>query len=365
MVARLARSLPGPGPLRRIAAGTLASSVGNGAWYTSWAIFLTHSVGLSPGEIGVGMTAAGAMGVLASTPVGRLADRAGARRTFRMLLLAQAAASMAFAGVTGMASFVVVASVAQIADSSTGGPRNAFVLELCGENERLAVLGHLRAISHVGWALGAAVGGVAISLNTRPAYLGVLALNGVSYLVYAWLAGSGPGRPAGAAPTGASQAGPPAAPPRMTVLADRPYVSLAALMGVLALCWAMLSTGVPLWVTLHTHAPRAISATVVLISALAIAALQVPANRGMRTPQSAGRGALLAGVALAGSCLLFAATAGLGGWPAIALMLGATALHVTGELLFVAASWGLSVPLMPPDAAGEYRGRSPRARRWR
>ena len=36
-------------------------------------------------------------------------------------------------------------------------------------------------------------------------------------------------------------------------------MSLAGLMGVLALCWTMLSSGLPLWVTLHTHAPRAIS----------------------------------------------------------------------------------------------------------
>jgi hypothetical protein len=41
-------------PLRRIGAGTLLSAIGNGAWYTSWALFLTRSVGLSPGEVGLG-----------------------------------------------------------------------------------------------------------------------------------------------------------------------------------------------------------------------------------------------------------------------------------------------------------------------
>ncbi len=37
-------------------------------------------------------------------------------------------------------------------------------------------------------------------------------------------------------------------------------------------------------------------------------------------------------------------------------MLLAGVFHLAGELLFVAASWGLSVPLMPPDATGEYQG---------
>jgi hypothetical protein len=127
-------------------------------------------------------------------------------------------------------------------------------------------------------------------------------------------------------------------------------------MGLLALCWAMLSSGLPLWVALHTRAPRAISAVVVLISSLGIAAFQVRVGRGITEPRAAARGALLSGSALAASCLLFALTDGGAGWPAIGLILAAAGLHLLGELLFVASSWGLSVPLMPPEAPGEYQG---------
>jgi hypothetical protein len=38
------------------------------------------------------------------------------------------------------------------------------------------------------------------------------------------------------------------------------------------------------------------------------------------------------------------------------VLLAAAVVHVAGELLFVAASWGLSIPLMPPDRPGEYQG---------
>lgn len=344
-----------PGSLHRIAVGTLVSAVGNGAWYTSWALFLTRSVGLSPTQVGIGMTAAGLLGVLASMPIGRLADRHGARETFLVLLVVQGAAALGYLAVHGMVGFLAAAIGTQVASSATGGPRNALVLSLSRPEEKLIALGRLRAISHVGWALGAIAGGVAISVDTRSAYLAVVAINGITYLAYAALVATvSPVNTRRAAGGG----GPGARPSRrgLTVLGDRAYVSLAALMGVLALCWAMLSTGLPLWVTLHTHAPRAISATVVLISCVGIAALQVPANRGISSPARAARGAVFAAVALAGSCLLFAATAGRGGWAAVALILGAALLHITGELLFVAASWGLSVPLMPPDAPGEYQG---------
>lgn len=311
------------------------------------------------------MTIAGLLGVVSSTPIGWLADRAGPRATFGVLLTAQAVASFAYAAVHGMALFLLVAGVAQVASSGSGGPRAALVLGLAGDEDRLPLLGQLRAISHIGWAAGAVLGGVALSLDDRPAFLAVLAVNGVSYLVYAGLVATVPEarRPCTPPPSGvlsrdvATARADVTAPGRpMTVLGDRPYLALAALMGILALCWALLSTALPLWVTLHTHAPHAISAAIVLVSALAIAALQVPANRGIRTPRRAAAGAVAAGLALAGSCLLFALTAGMGGAGAIALMLGGAVLHITGELLFVAASWGLSVPLMPPEAPGEYQG---------
>jgi hypothetical protein len=76
----------------------------------------------------------------------------------------------------------------------------------------------------------------------------------------------------------------------------------------------------------------------------------------MVAPRVAARGALLSGALLAASCLLFALTAGGGGPAVIAVLAAAGATHTAGELVFVAASWGLSVPLMPPDAAGEYQG---------
>ena len=337
------------GPLSRLAAGTLISAIGNGAWYTSWAIFLTRWIGLSPAAVGLGMTVAGACGVGAATPLGWIADRVGAREMFAGLLALQGLSAGAYVLVHGTASFLVVACLAQVAGSGTGGPRNALVLGLCDHEDRLEALGRLRAISHIGWALGAVAGGAVIAAATRPAYLALLALNGGTYLVYAALVITVPRVAAPGRPRAPARAG-------LRVVRDAPYMSLAGLMGVLALCWAMLSSGLPLWVALHTHAPRSISVVVVLISSVGIAAFQVRVSRGITAPRAAATGTLLSGCALAASCLLFALTAGGGGVSVIGLMVAAASLHLAGELLFVASSWGLSVPLMPPDAPGEYQG---------
>jgi hypothetical protein len=331
-------------PLRRIAAGTLISAIGNGAWYTSWALFLTRSVGLTPAQVGLGMTVAGGVGVLSAAPIGRLADRVGAREVYAVLLAVQGAVALAYLSVGGAAAFVAVACVGEAARAG-GGARNALVLGLCERDEdRLAALGALRSISHVGWALGAIAGAVIIGVDSRPGYVALLVLNAASYLVYALLVRSVP-RVAGA-------------PDRrgLGVVRDAPYLTLAGLMGVLALCWAMMSSGLPLWVALHTDAPRSLSAVIVVLNSLAIALLQVRVSRAMVAPAVAARGALLSGALLAGSCLLFACTAGGAGPLVVAVLVAAGIVHTAGELLFVAASWGLSVPLMPPDAPGEYQG---------
>src|SRR4051812_8256110 len=155
-------------PLRRLAAGTLLSAVGNGAWYTSWALFLTRSVGLSPAQVGAGMTIAGVVGLLAATPMGRLADRLGAREGVGGLLVVQGVAALAYLAVDAFPAFVATACVAEAARSN-GGAKNALVLGLTArEDDRLPALGSLRSISHFGWAIGAVAGAVIIGVDSRP-----------------------------------------------------------------------------------------------------------------------------------------------------------------------------------------------------
>jgi Major Facilitator Superfamily len=332
------------GSLARLGVGTFVSAVGNGAWYTSWALFLTRSVGLSPTQVGLGMTVAGVVGLLSATPMGWLADRLGAREVFAVLLVLQGAAALAYLAVGGLAAFIGTACLAEAARSGNGA-RNALVLGLTPRKEdRLAALGSLRSISHFGWALGAVAGAVIIGVDSRPAYIALLLLNAGSYLAYAALVTSVPR--VAAAPGRRS----------LRVIHDRPYLTLAGLMGVLALCWAMMSSGLPLWIALHTDAPRSLSAVIVVLNSLAIALLQVRVSRGIGSPAVAARGAMLSGSLLAASCLLFAVTAGWGGWTAVTVLIAAGIVHTAGELVFVAASWGLSVPLMPANAPGEYQG---------
>ncbi|MEV1143197.1 MFS transporter, partial [Micromonospora sp. NPDC049799] len=75
------RLLPEPGAIRVLTIGTLVRTVGRGLWLVASALFLTRSVGLTPTEVGIGLTLTALVGVVASAPTGYLADRLGPRGT--------------------------------------------------------------------------------------------------------------------------------------------------------------------------------------------------------------------------------------------------------------------------------------------
>ncbi|MCW3842064.1 hypothetical protein ONA70_18355 [Micromonospora yasonensis] len=74
-----ARLLPVAGPARTLALAQLANSIGDGAFLVTSALYFTQVVGLSPGQVGLGLSLAWAAGLLAGVPAGHAADRRDAR----------------------------------------------------------------------------------------------------------------------------------------------------------------------------------------------------------------------------------------------------------------------------------------------
>jgi predicted MFS family arabinose efflux permease len=332
--------------LAPIARGQTISSVGGGLWFTVWALYLTREVHLSLTSAGIAISIAGLIGFLAAIPLGRLADRHGPRDLYRALLIIDGAASLAFVFCSNFWMVVLVASmVAGCAQGSTG-VSSALITQLAGELDRIEMLARIRACSHAGQALGAALGAIVIALDQRTGYIAAIILNAATFLIFAADISRVPQVP----PAPGHHAG-----PRMGAVRDVPFTTLAVICGVLCLCWGLMSTGFPLWIADDTHAPRAISAAIVFASTLAIAARQTTFSRRSNTPSQASKAALRAGLCLAASCVLLAISSGPPTVPAIGLLLLAGASHILGELFFVAASKGFSIPLMNPDHPAEYQ----------
>jgi MFS family permease len=315
-------------------------------WFAIWALYLTGPARLSGGEAGLALTVAGAVGFLAPTPLGRAADRRGPREVYSALLLAEGGAVLGFLVCRSFLAVLLVAALTAACDQGKTGVRAALVTQLAPAEGRVEALACLRSCAHAGDAIGAGLGALVIGIGSAIGYDAAILLNGLTYVAYAVAVRRVPHVP----PC------PGAATRRLRAVRDLPYVTLAALCGVLTLCWGLLSAGLPLWIVRDTAAPHALAGAVMLVSSLAISTLQMRFSRRCATPCRAALVALRSGLSLAVCCALFALAAGRGALAATLLVLAGTVAHVLGELWFVAASWGLSVPLMPADRPAEYQG---------
>ncbi|WP_425245977.1 MFS transporter [Streptomyces sp. NEAU-NA10] len=333
-------------PQRLLALAQLSNSVGDGAYYTTSALYFTQVAGLAPARVGLGLTLGWAVGSLAGVPLGRLADRRGPRGTAVLLALTTGLAVASFTLVRGFVPFVLVACAYAAGQSGLAAARQALLAGLAPAGERTGLLARLQATLNAGLALGAGLGGLALHAGTPAAYLTVFVVDSVSFLLCALLLLGLPRvAPARVRPRG----GP-------GVLRDRPYALVALLNTVLLLRLPLLSLVLPLWITSRTGAPAWLVSALFVLNTAAVTVFQVRAARGVTGPASAVRALRRAGWVMCAACAAFALSAGASPWVAAGVLVLGAVLQVAAEMGQSAGSWQLSFDLAPADRVGEYQG---------
>jgi MFS family permease len=348
-------------PQRLLALAQLSNSVGDGAYYTTSALYFTQVAGLAPARVGLGLTVGWAVGSLAGVPLGRLADRRGPRGTAVLLALATGLAVASFTLVRGFLPFLLVACGYAAAQSGLAAARQALLAGLVPARERTGLLARLQATLNAGLAVGAGLGGLALHAGTREAYLAVFVVDAMSFLVCALLL---LGLPAVTGVTGVTQVAPVAAVAavpgrsggRLGVLRDRPYAVVALLNTVLLLRLPLLSLVLPLWITSRTGAPVWLVSALFVLNTAAVTVFQVRAARAVTGVDSASRVLRRSGWVMAAACAVFALSAGASPWVAVGVLVLGAGLQVVAEMGQSAGSWQLSFELAPADRVGEYQG---------
>ncbi len=335
------------GPIGSIYVATLVLAVGRGAWYACWALFFLRSVGLSPTEFGIGITAAGLVGMVAGMPFGYLADRIGPREVLIVVAIVQGLATMALSFVHDFWTAMLVTAVVVTVERAAPGIRIAMLSGLTSGPERLKAISNCHVIKEVGAVAGSLVGIAILIFDSRPAYLGLVLFVGSANLVFAWLITRVPH---------VESLRERKVKRKVLVLRDRPFLVLTVLNGVLALNWGLLDAGLPVWLTTHTQAPPWTMGVLLTFNGVVIVLLLNRFTQRASTVRSAGRSSLFAGCTLAAACLLFAMTDGGVGTVVIAVLFLAAAVQTVGELFFVGGGYGLSVGMTREDAHGEYQG---------
>jgi MFS family permease len=344
----LARLLPDPGAVRVLAGATYLNTIGTGLWITGSVLFFTRSVGLSAAQVGIGLSLAGFLSLLAGMPLGHLADRFGARRVVVVLLLIWAADTAAYALVHSFWAFLIVIGIDSVVGAGTSAGRGALIAGLFPGAERVRVRAYLRSVTNLGISIGAVGAGFVLHIDTRTAYL-VLVF--VDVATFACSAGAYLLLPA-LAPTHAKGTG--GSP--WQAARDLPYVTVAVLNGLLSVQYEVLAVALPLWIVHYTSAPRWTFAPLLIVNTVMVILLQVRASRGTEQLAVARRAVQRCGVAFALAALLIFSAHWAPAAIAVLLLAVAVVVHTIGELWQAGAAFGLSFELAPAHAQGQYQG---------
>ncbi|MGW5740458.1 MFS transporter [Amycolatopsis sp. NPDC003861] len=333
---------------RLLAAAQLVASLGDGAFLTCSVLFFTRIAGLTPAQVGLGLTLGWAVGSVAGVPLGHLADRHGARGSAVLLALATATSILAFLVVRSPLAFVLAACLYGSCQTGLAAVRQALLAALADPERRTRVRAHLQSAGNAGLAVGAGLGGLALSADTASAYLTVFVLDAAAFVVTAVLLRALPAVPRTSARPGA---------PRSAVLRDRPYALVTLLNAVLLLRMPLLSVAIPLWIVERTAAPGWTVSALFVLNTVVVVVLQVRVAGRLTSLDSAARMVLRSGVVLLASCVAFALSA-LGTSPAVAfgVLVAGALVQVLGEMLQSAGSWEIGFALAPADKQGEYQG---------
>ena len=330
---------------------SLIDAIGTGLYLAGSAVFFTRVVGLTAAQVGLGLSLAGLLGLLAQPVIGWSADRWGPRRVLALLNLWRAAGFTAYVFTDSFPMFLAVAALLGIGELSFSPVRQALAERVVGSEHRVGMMARIRVADNVGFSIGALLATLAITSGTRVAFDAIMLGNAVTFVIASGLLPRVALLPVAHAVAAAARR----SPLRLRALRDARYGSVAAVNGILALHMVLLLVGVPLWITLHTTAPPALVGLLLVLNTMMAITLQVRVARSSEALAGSVTALRRGGVALALACGLFAlAPHG----PATALVvailvLGMVAL-TAGELLQSAGGWGLSFLLAPAWSRAEY-----------
>lgn len=332
---------------RVMARTTLANTIGHGMFMVTAVLYFTRVQHFTAAEVGLGLTISGLVGLAVGIPLGHLSDRVGARELLMVLLVLGGAAAVLVAFTERWWMFVVSVSLLMAFDRGSAAVRSALIATSVRGAERLRVRAYLRSVNYIGISLGAAIGSIALVLDSQVAYQAVLALNGVSCWIAAFTMRRYPHVP----PVPRDHA-----VPMGQVFRDRPYVVVTLILAATGVQAAILDVGLPLWVNEFTDAPTWIVAVLFVVNTTSVVLAQIGVSRRVESVRSAARAASVAGFVLCAACVLISVTEGGSASTAVPLLLVAGVMHAFGEILQTAAQFCLGQDLAPHRAQGQYQG---------
>ncbi|WP_279579723.1 MFS transporter [Fodinicola feengrottensis] len=149
------RIVPPAGPARMLAQAQLTNAIGDGAYYVTSALYFTLFIGLTPTQVGLGLTLGWAIGSVVGVPLGYLADRRGPRGIAVLLAVATGLSVASFLLVRSFVPFLIAACLYASCQCGLGAARQALLAGLVDKEKRTEVRAYLQSTVNArarGWS---------------------------------------------------------------------------------------------------------------------------------------------------------------------------------------------------------------------
>jgi hypothetical protein len=298
----------------------------------------------------VGLTIGGLI-ALAFVPLGGiLVDTSGPKP---VLLGCWGLAAAAYAGygvVHNWGEFLVAVTAAEIGAAASSTAGKALLAEIATGGDRVNLLASQQSLGNLGYGVGGLLATVALAVG-GVAYERVVYGDALTFLVAIVLVSDLP-VPHKRRPVAHDRLD--TAGGLRLVLADRRYLTLSALDFLTTFQDGALAVALPLWLVLHTHAPRVLAGILFTINTVVVVLFQVKATSSVNSiadvPRTYRRAAVLMGLC----ATIYLSAHYVGETAAVALLVVGLLLHTATEMFASAGEWTASVELADAAHRGKY-----------
>ncbi|GAA4551809.1 MFS transporter [Amycolatopsis samaneae] len=319
--------------------------IGTGVFVTASTVYFVRFIGLTPTSVGVGLSLAGAVALLAAVPLGALSDAWGTRRVLILINVCRAAATLCYPLVGEWWGFLGLTTIVIVTETAAIPLTQAAVGERTTEETRTTVMGAQRTVLNIGMSIGGLIAAAAVATGSEVVYHWLFVADALTFGVAALLLSRlapVPGR------AGAKR------PSRLAVFRDRRLLAIACYDAVLTLWLPILNVALPVWLATRTDAPVGLFGVLYAVNTITCVLLQVPVSARIRSIMDSWRSYAASGVFLATACACFAIAPLARGTGTVVLLALSVLATTAGELCQVSAAWTLSFNLAPPAERAQY-----------
>ena len=336
---------PSLGQHRRFVTAIAIDAVGSGVFMPVSMLYFLVTTDLTLVQIGAGISIASAVAIPAGPLLGGIVDRYGAKRVLLAGNLAQGVGFLAYLVTDSFVGLTLWTVVVAVGRTAFWGSYGNIVAAISQPGEREKWFGFLGALRNVGFAVGGLLSGLAITIGTHAAYLSVVLVNALSYVVaFVLLLAVPPTHTSGhRTPDGAWG----------TVLRDRPYRMLWLVQFTYSTAMMVLNFAMPIYAVAVLGLPGWVTGAVFTINTVMVGFGQGLVVRGM-TGHRRWRVLVLTNLVFAASFVVMLGAGELSVVLATVTVLVGSVVYTGGELLGGPVLGALGAEAAPEHLRGRY-----------